>query len=163
MNLYNITSEYRRILEEFQDADTPERIDELTELLSSQQDALETKAEGYCQIIKTLQYTAEAFKAEEERIRTRRQYMEAAADRLKRRLEMELVSLDIDNLDAGTFKLRIQQNNPSVCVEDEGAIPVGYFIPVAPKLDKKGILEALKAGDDVPGCSIQRTRSIRIK
>lgn len=163
MNLYNITTEYKRILEEFEEADSPERIDELTELLSTQQDALETKAEGYCQIVKTLLYEAEAFKAEEDRIRTKRQYLESAAERLKRSLESELISLDIDSLDAGTFRVRIQQNNPSVDVIDESAIPSAYFIPQPSKLDKKRLLEDMKAGAEVQGAAIHRTRSIRIK
>jgi len=163
MQLYKISEAYKDILSALEDAEVPEQIDELTEQLSTMQDTLESKAEACCQVVKTLELEAEAFKVEEDRIRKRRQTLENGAERVKRMLEMTLISLDIRDIEAGTFKVKIQKNNPSVLVEDEAKIPEGYFIPVDPKLDKKGILEALKAGDDVPGCSIQRTESIRIK
>jgi predicted RecB family nuclease len=163
MKLFEISATYRSILESFEDAEGPEQVDALTEELSAIEDALESKAEAMCQFIKTLEAEADAFKAEEERLRTRRQALENGAERIKRRLEETLMSLDISDLTAGTFKLKIQQNNPSVRVDDEALIPSGYYIPVDPKLDKKGILEALKAGDEVPGCAMQRTRSIRIR
>ena len=163
MRLYEISEAYKSILSAFEDAEGPEQVDELTEQLSSMQDTLENKTEACCQFVKTLELEAEAFKVEEDRLRKRRQTLENGAERVKRMLEITLISLDIRDIEAGTFKVKIQLNNPSVRVDDEAAIPLGYFVPVDPRLDKKGILEALKAGDDVPGCSIQRTESIRIR
>jgi len=163
MKLYDIQTKYQSILESFEDAEGPEQVDELTEELSAIEDALESKAEACCQFIKTLEAEAEAFKTEEDRLRQRRQALENGAERVKRMLESTLLALDIREVTAGTFKVKIQLNNPSVRVDDEAQIPKGYFIPVDPKLDRKSILEALKAGDEVPGCSIQRTESIRIR
>ena len=162
MKLYDIQTKYQSILDSFEDEEL-EQIDELTEQLSSIEDALESKTEACCQFIKTLEAEAEGFRVEEDRCKARRQALENGAERVKRMLESTLLSLDIKEVIAGTFKVKIQLNNPSVRVDDEKAIPSGYFIPVDPKLDKRGILEALKAGEEVPGCSIQRTESIRIK
>jgi hypothetical protein len=40
---------------------------------------------------------------------------------------------------------------PSVLIVDEAAIPADYWKPSDPKLDKKAVGEALKAGREVPG------------
>ena len=46
MRLYEISESYKDILSAFEDAESPEQIDELTEQLSTMQDTLESKAEA---------------------------------------------------------------------------------------------------------------------
>jgi hypothetical protein len=163
MKLYDIQTQYQTILDQFEDVETPEQIDALTEELSAIQDALEIKAEAYCVIYRTLTANAEAFKAEEDRLKQRRQYAEAAAERVKRGLEFTMLSLGVRKLEAGTFTPAIQKNAPSVDVQNEDAIPDKYLIPQAPKIDKRLILIDLKAGAVIEGCEIKQTESIRIK
>lgn len=163
MKLYDIQTQYQTILDQFQDVESPEQIDALTEELSAIQDAFESKAEAYCVIYRTLTATAEAFKAEEDRLKQRRQYAEAAAERVKRGLESAMLALDIRKMDAGTFSPAIQKNAPSVDVQNEEAIPEKYLIPQSPKIDKRLILIDLKAGAVIEGCEIKQTESIRIK
>ncbi|MFQ9546240.1 MAG: siphovirus Gp157 family protein, partial [Clostridium sp.] len=47
--------------------------------------------------------------------------------------------------------------------EDEKLIPEEYWIEQAPVLDKKTLLAALKAGEEIPGVSIKQTESLRIR
>lgn len=61
------------------------------------------------------------------------------------------------------FNLSIQKNPPSLNVEDEKLIPEEYWIEQAPVLDKKAMLVALKAGEEIPGVSIKQTESLRIR
>jgi hypothetical protein len=45
-----------------------------------------------------------------------------------------------------------------VAVVNEAEIPEPFWIPQAPKLDRKGILDALKAGSHVPGATFTNSR-----
>lgn len=64
------------------------------------------------------------------------------------------------------IKLVLQNNPPSVVIEDQSLIPSGLMRlpapppPPAPEPDKKAIGEKLKAGEVVPGASLRR--SVRV-
>jgi hypothetical protein len=68
-------------------------------------------------------------------------------------------------LEAGTHSLKIQQNPPSVVVDNEEAIPPRFFviIPETKRLDKKLVADALKKGEDVKGAHLERGTSLRIR
>ena len=55
---------------------------------------------------------------------------------------------------------------PKLVVNDEAAIPARFFRPQDPKLDKPALLQALTAGEAVPGATISNggiSLSVRIK
>ena len=162
MKLYELTEQYQNILDRMNDCDA-EEFDRLNDELLSTDAQLHDKAEAYCKMVRIFEAEEEAYRIEEERLRNHRQSAAHKAERLKRTLESELLKLDMRDIQAGTFKVKIQLNNPSVNVTDETAIPSDYFIPQPPKLDKKLMLEEMKAGVVIPGAEIQRTESIRIR
>lgn len=43
---------------------------------------------------------------------------------------------------------------PAALVLDEAAVPSQFWKPQDPRLDKKAVLDALKAGEAVPGCQL---------
>jgi hypothetical protein len=54
---------------------------------------------------------------------------------------------------------------PSVLILEEAEIPAEFFKPQDPKLDKKAVAEALKAGKPVPGAAMSNggeTIAIRV-
>jgi len=163
MKLYELTDEWNAALEALQDAETPEEEAEAHERLASIAEPLETKLENIAKVRATLLAEAEAYKAEAERLTARRKTRENAADRLKSYAESGMREAGIREVKGQVFVLKIQKNPPSVLIDDEGKIPKTYLVPQDPKLDKRNILAALKAGQDVPGCSIQQTESIRIR
>ena len=61
------------------------------------------------------------------------------------------------------FTFNIQNNPPSLNVEDEMNIPFEYYIPQQPKLDKKELLNAIKNGLEIEGVSIKQGESLRIR
>lgn len=52
----------------------------------------------------------------------------------------------------GTVSIR--KTPETVQVDDEASVPSKYFVTPEPKLSRKAVLEALKAGEVVPGCSL---------
>lgn len=54
-------------------------------------------------------------------------------------------------IDHPAVTLSLRAVAPSATVTDEAAIPSKFWKPAEPKLDKKAVLAALKAKEDVPG------------
>ena len=53
---------------------------------------------------------------------------------------------------------------PAVVVVNEAEIPEPYWIPQPPKLDRKGVLDALRTGTHVPGAAFTNAKvSIAIR
>jgi hypothetical protein len=82
-------------------------------------------------------------------------------DRFDRRIEgkRDLIRLALETadwksreLDVGTVSLR--KAPAALRLTDEAAVPAAYWKPQDPKLDKKAVMAALKAGETVPGASM---------
>ena len=62
----------------------------------------------------------------------------------------------------GTFSFNIAKNPPSVEITNADIIPDDYK-PLIEVLDKKAILEDLKAGIDIQGVNLKQSESLRIR
>lgn len=87
--------------------------------------------------------------------------LKARQDRYERRIghiktavqtAMETAEVKSHRSPYGTFSRRAVP--PSVIISNEADIPSQYWKPSDPRLDKKAVLEALKAKQDVPGASL---------
>jgi len=88
--------------------------------------------------------------------------LEAEVGRLKSYVESNMRAAKIDKVKGRLFTLAFQKNPPSVEVMDESLIPSDYIKTVT-SVDRKLILEALKAGQAVTGCEIRQSESLRIR
>lgn len=158
-NLYELTSNYKYVL------DLADELDEQTlkDTLDSIKEPLDEKVDNTAKLIKAMENDAKAFKEEETRIKQRRQAIENNIKRIKERLQYDLESNALDKIEGKTFKVSVQNNPVSVKIVDEKMIPKGYFIEQEPKLNKKELLEDMKRGEEIFGVELQQTRSIRIR
>ena len=163
MTLYELTEEYEQLLELAEDPETdPEAIADTLEALGGE---LEGKADGYAKVIRQLNADADGLDAEIKRLQVRKKAIEGNTDRLKRTLEESMRATGKTKFKTNLFSFGIQKNPPSVKV-DEGhleRIPLEYLIPQDPKIDKKRILQELKAGAELEWASLEQTESIRIR
>ena len=159
MKLYELTENYLQLLEMAEDMD-PEL---LRDTLESIQESIEDKAENTAKLIKSLEADVKAIKEEEKRLADRRKALEKKIENIKDYLREQLELAGIDKVKRPTITVSIQNNPPSVRVVNEELIPSHFMIPQPPKLDKKGILEKLKHGENVPGVELQQTRGLRIR
>ncbi len=157
--LYEITENIAAILGE------EDWTDETEQRLERLEMALEKKAENIVKFIGELESRAAYHKSEEERIAARRKAMEARTVRLKDYLKRNLELAGRTEVEAGTHKIAIQPNPPSVYVDAEQSIPPRFFVivPQTTRLDKKAVADALKNGEDVPGARLVRGTSLRIR
>lgn len=138
-------------------------MDVIEDCLASVEGAIEVKAANIVHFIKALDADADIIKAEEKRLAERRKALENKRDRIKQYLQYQMELAGLDKIKTPTVTLAIQSNPPSVKIVSEEGIPKKYLIPQAPTVDKKGILAALKAGEEVVGCELSVGKSLRIR
>lgn len=123
---------------------------------------LPQKVENYCRFIRTLSLEAEAFKEEEMRLAAHRKAREAVIERLKRNMQTALELAKLDKVPAGIFTVALQKSPPCVEVEPD-CEPIEFLIPQPAKLDKRSLLEAMKAGAQFEGCKVTQGKHLRIR
>lgn len=159
MKLYDLTSDYVQLLDMAEQLDP----DTFKDTLESIQESIEDKVENTAKLIKSIEADVSAIKAEEKRLKERRQVLETKIDSIKNYLKEQLELAGIDKVKRPTITVSIQKNPPSVKVIDEKLIPSSFMIQQEPKLDKKAILQNLKEGKTVPGVELIHGRGLRIK
>jgi chromosome segregation ATPase len=158
MKLYELAQNYSHLLEMAEEMD-PEV---LKDTLSSIQEEIEDKAENIAKLIRNLEADAKIIREEEKRLAERRQSIEKKIDYLKQYLQEQLEVAGLQKVKRPTITVAIQYNPPSVEIADENLIPSDYKIPQF-KIDKKSIMERLKNGEEIPGCSLKQTKGVRIR
>ena len=127
---------------------------------------LTIKLENCCKYIKNEEAVIAGLKAEEERLNARRKAKENAVKRLKELMKMAMLAAGEKKIQCGTFTTSVQNNAPSVVVDEQYIenIPQEYLRIKEPEIDKKKMLEDLKAGKDLEGLAhLEVGQSLRIR
>ena len=99
-------------------------------------------------------------------MKSRIERFEARARR-KRELALKAMSeAEIPKLTVADFTASLRQGAPALDVVEEAKIPAAYWKPQPPKLDRQGLLAALKTGTVVDGATLQSPKlqlSVRTK
>jgi len=164
MKLYELSQAYNDVYdllttEEMDEGETRDGIALLEQLETS----LHEKLLACARVLKSLEADTDAIKAEEQRLAKRRKAIENNAARLKEYMQSNMESAGLEKASDAVFTVAMQNNPPSVRVLNEKRIPSLYFIPQEPKLDKRSLLNAIKAGEQVDGAELQQTKGVRIR
>lgn len=156
--LYEMTAQANALYEMLQ----ADEIDEQT--FNDTLEALGTaeKVESYCKVIKQLQSDIDMFKGEIDRLTARKKTAENAVDRMKNALLTFLQFSGQDKVKAGSFAVSTATTQ-AVQITDEKAIPCIYLVEQPPKIDKIGIKNALKAGEEISGAELINNVGVRIR
>lgn len=162
MTLYEIDNAIREVLESAADPETGELVDE--ELLE-QYDKLimdrDQKVENIGLYIKNLEADAAAIKAEAKNLTARAKAAENKAEHLRNYMQFCLNGQKFQSPRLSVSfrrsqKVEVDQNRLF-------EIPDDYLRYKEPEVDKKRVSEALKAGEDIPGCTLVDSVSMIIK
>ena len=167
MNLYELSSKYQALLDYAQSVDMTDedQVEAYQTTIESLDDAIEEKAEGYSIIIKELEATEDKLAKEIKRLQVRKKSVSNNIERMKTTLLEELEKMDKRKVTTDKFVVYIQNNPPSLVVEDESEIPKAYWVEQVPKLNTKLLKEDL-LDEEYPsfsGARIEQGRSLRIK
>lgn len=156
--MYELTDSYKALLDAAENVDS----DLLADTLESIHDAIEDKAEGYATVIRELESESEKLKSEVERLTKRKQTYENNVKRLKANLQRAMESVGSSKIKGRLFTVSIRNNAPHVVMKDENKIPA-YLLKVVRTPDKKAIMNLLNADKEVPGATLEQTKSLQIR
>ena len=91
-------------------------------------------------------------------MRERLARIEATAEKKRQVALAAMEEADIEKILEPDFTVSLRAAPPGVVIVNEQDIPEGFWIPQPPKLDKRRILETLKAGTAVMGAELANTR-----
>lgn len=126
---------------------------------------IQKKSENICQFLAVLDAEVNTYKAEEERLANRRKAMENRGKQIKEYFKQNMQRLGIDKINAGTFKVALQNSPSSLVVEDAENIPAEFIdiIPERKEVNKTRLKEALKNGQTIKGAFLNQDQHIRIR
>lgn len=157
LKLYQLSAAVVSILEA--DEATPELLAQLDELLP----AMENKVESLCGFIQHLEgqsaVLAERAKAFSDRARAAKNKAEGWKEYLHRNME----AINAQKIEAGVHVVTIRTNPERVEIDNEKEIPIGFFRPQEPVLDKTMLKDALKAGMHITGAHLEKGTRLEIK
>ena len=99
-------------------------------------------------------------------MQTRLSRIEARVEKKRATITQVMEKGDIRKLEQPDFTASLRAVPPGLVVADESLIPQDYWKPQPAKLDRRGLLTALKDGASVPGVSLGNggtTLSVRTK
>jgi len=158
--LYELTEQYNKLWNMVNDEADMEVLQDTMEGLEGE---IADKAESIAKLMKSIEADEQGIKGEEERLYARRKALENRRASIKEYLQQQLIEAGIDKVKGTMFTVSIQNNPPSVSIAESAKLPKKYLISQEPKIDKKALLDDLKAGTKIKGCQIQQTKGVRIR
>jgi hypothetical protein len=162
--LYQLADMYVQDLQRLADLDLDEQT--VADTLEGLAGDLEVKATNVAAFARNLEASAEAIKGAEAQMAARRKAIEKRAESLKSYLKANMERAGILKIESPQFCLSIKKNPPAVAVVAQEIVPAEFFKalpPPPPVLDKKAVADALKGGQDVPGCRLEHGTRLEIK
>ena len=127
------------------------------------EDSYSDKVENIGKLIQSLRATADALDTESARLRARAASIKRKIDWLKSYVVDSMRELGRDKIEGGVLVVSLTRNQ-RVELSDIQPIPDRFVTIVEDrKIDKAGIRQALKDGEDVPGVRLVETHSIKIR
>lgn len=144
MTLYELTDEYKQLLDMMEDPDIDPQI--ITDTMEGVQGEIEIKAEGYIRVMKELEAEADKINNELKRLGNRWDSCQTNIKRLKESLLATMQVMDKPKIQTEHFRLSIAKNGGVQPMKITGDVPP-EFCKLEP--DNKKIREALYEGDNL--------------
>lgn len=169
MNLFDLTSEYQQLAELADNAVDADEQQAFTDTLEGLGGEIRQKVLGCAAVIRTMEATRAAIKAEQDRLDRKDRTLLNGIERLKAYTLSGMQGAKVAKVAGDLFTVSVRETT-SVLVEwtdEEIAMPGHLYVrkkpAPPPEPDKVAIGKALKAGVEIPGCSLQTRESLQIR
>ena len=165
--LYEIVQAHRELtkLAEVEDMDEQAVADTLAGLEGD----IQTKAQSVAAMALNVEAWAQAADDAAKRLADRAARMRKKGDWLRGYLLTNLKAAGIPKVESPEITVAIRKNPASVQIAEGIILPAKYMVtpppapPPAPRPDKRAILDALKAGEQIEGCQIVQGERLEIR
>lgn len=167
-SLFQLTADYRALLATLADGDFDSQTIADTIEASGIVDDLQSKAQGYEHVARSLEADTPAMLAEIARLQARIASREKSAQGLREYLLTSMRGAGLDKIESALFTFSVRKNPPAAEITDADALPLSYWRTPEPKPpvaapDKAAIKAALQAGTEVPGARLVQGLKLVIK
>lgn len=159
MPIYEIDDEIRRIFDEATDPETGEVSEDAFEALEQLQMERDRKVDNVACWYKNLVAEAEAIKAEERKLKARREVIEREAERRKNYLEFVLHG---EKFSSPRSAVSFRKSKKCI-IDDINLLDEKFLTYAEPTPNKKEITDAIKSGEEVRGAHLEENTSVIIK
>ena len=161
MTLYEMTEDYRMLLEMAEDPDVDPAV--LKDTMDGIEGAIEEKAEGYAMVMKELEASENAIKNEIDRLNARRLTIANSVRCMKLSLQEAMELTGKTKFKTDLFSFGIQKNPAKVVITDESRVAHDFWIPQPAKIDLKRIKTCLDEGFEFDWAHLEQSESLRIR
>ena len=161
--LYELTAEWQQAVEALDEmADLPPEV--IADTLAGIESEWNAKAVAVALMIRNYEAAADAKAAEAARMSERAKAEQKRADGLRAYLLAQMQATGTKRIEAPGFAMIRRSNPGAVIVADASALPAVYWrvIPEKREPDKKGIGDALKRGEAVPGAELVPSERLQV-
>lgn len=159
ISLYELKAQWMELLSLMEEGEDPEMIHNTLEGIECE---IEEKADNYARIIASLNSDIDGIAKEIARLQDKKRVLENHVAYLKGNLQDAMILTGKEKFKTELFSFGIQNNPPTVVIDDPTSIPSDFLIPQEPKVDKKAIKDFLK-DNEANWCHLDQTRSLRIR
>lgn len=163
--LYELAHEFREAADKLADMDLDAQT--VADTLEGVRLPVEDKCRQVGFVIRNMESMAAQIKEAEQAMASRRKALEARAESVREYLLRNMQDCGISKIESPYFVLSVRQNPASVIVDDPEtlafAAPQFIVTKTEQSVDKKAVKAAIEAGEDVPGCRLERKVSLQIK
>lgn len=160
LSLCEMTQEWEDVFEKLLDPETLE--DAVYDTLEMIEADMDTKADGYAKIIKSMESDIIQIDEEIKRLQNRKAFFTKRKEWMKARLYDTMKATGRTKFKTPLFSYSIQKNGGARPVDLMGVVPAAWLKPGDP--DTKRIREYLEAGNELPFAVLgDRGESLRIR
>lgn len=164
--MYEITADMSFLYQLMEEGELDQET--LNDALSVSKEELGIKLDAYTKVIKEIEAENEAIKKEIERLTAKKKVNENHIDNMKEAMKRAILTAEPEKKKVKTelFSYGVQNNAPSVVLDEQYIenIPSEYLRIKEPEVDKKKLLEDLKAGKELDGIAhLEVKQSLRIR
>lgn len=164
MNLYELTSNYLALQQMMEDPEADSQM--IADTMEALDGDIEIKADNYAKVIKNMEATVVAIKAEQERLKNKKNLLEMNIETLKKNLEASMIATGKRKFKTDLFSFSIQKNGgkaPVILdVKDTSELP-DELVRIKEEPDLDAIRNMLDQGECKYAHYGERGEGLRIK
>ena len=163
VSLYKLTEQQRELKEIAGNSDAP--AEAFSDTFNALEGQFNDKAVSVIHVVKNMDSDVEALDTEIKRLTDRKKTIKNKQESIREYLRTNMEANDITKIECPLFTITLAKCRDVVVIEDAESLPDDYVdVSVVQKPKKAEILRDLKAGEDIPGARIEKSKtSLRIK
>lgn len=161
--LYKLSEQHRELQEMVSSGDMT--LDDLKDTFEGLEGEFNEKAVSLIHVVNNMSSDTTEIDTEIKRLQGRKKAITNKQDNMREYLRTNMEASGITKIECPLFSISLAKGRDTVVIEDDQKIPDELIdVSVVQKPDKREILAKLKAGEEVPGCRIEKSKSsLRIK